>query len=151
MDTTAAVKLDTVVSSVRLYDGLTHPYVSHARDCWCVLKFVVAYSKIESWWFQYKPVIHYGKSDILRLLFRYISCRFATLDIKSFVCVSILSDINECDSNPCMNGSTCVHGINGYSCTCAAGNTGDMCETGRFEHVGNAGHHRTIRWEHLKC
>ena len=33
VDTTAAVKLDTVASSVRLYDGLMHPYVYHARDC----------------------------------------------------------------------------------------------------------------------
>ena len=89
-------------------------------------------------------MIHYGKSVILRLLFRYISCSFATLDITLFVGVSMLSEINECDSNPCMNGSTCVDGINEYSCTCAAGNTGDMCETGRFEHVCNAGHHRTI-------
>ena len=40
-----------------------------------------------------------------------------------------------------MNGSTCVDGINGYNCTCAAGYTGDRCETGRFEHVSNAGHH----------
>ena len=52
--------------------------------------------------------------------------------------VFLLSEVNECNSNPCMNGSTCVDGINGYNCTCAAGYTGDRCETGRFERVSNA-------------
>ena len=61
-----------------------------------------------------------------------------------FVCVFLSSDINECDNNTCMNGATCVDEVNGYNCTCAVGYTGDRCETGRFEHVCNAGHHRTI-------
>ena len=112
-----------------------HPCVCHARISCCVFKFVVAFSRLESFRFQYKPVIHFGKYVILRLLFRCISCSFATLDIKPFLCLSLWSDINECNSNPCMNGSTCVDGINGYNCTCAAGYTGDRCGTGRFINV----------------
>ncbi|KAI0221968.1 hypothetical protein LSAT2_026773 [Lamellibrachia satsuma] len=36
-------------------------------------------------------------------------------------------DINECDSNPCMNGATCVDDINRYTCTCVPGYSGVHC------------------------
>ena len=36
-------------------------------------------------------------------------------------------DIDECASNPCVNGATCVDQINGYNCTCPAGFTGPTC------------------------
>ena len=39
-----------------------------------------------------------------------------------------LIDINECASNPCQNGGTCVDGINSYTCNCNPENTGDRCE-----------------------
>ena len=39
-------------------------------------------------------------------------------------------DIDECESNPCQNGGTCVDAVGGYSCTCIAGFKGDDCETG---------------------
>ena len=61
-----------------------------------------------------------------------------------FVWAFLSSDMNECDSNPCTNGTTCVDGINGYNCTCAAGYTGDRCETGRFERFSNAYGNRKI-------
>jgi len=45
-------------------------------------------------------------------------------------------DIDECDSSPCMNGSTCQdsqdHGfipVDKYTCTCIAGYSGAICET----------------------
>lgn len=41
-----------------------------------------------------------------------------------------LSDINECLSNPCHNGATCVDLIGNYRCNCKAGYTGGNCETG---------------------
>ncbi|MCP3664211.1 MAG: calcium-binding EGF-like domain-containing protein [Gammaproteobacteria bacterium] len=37
-------------------------------------------------------------------------------------------EIDECDSSPCQNGATCNQMVNHYSCTCAAGYTGDHCE-----------------------
>ena len=43
--------------------------------------------------------------------------------------VSIV-DVNECHSNPCANGATCVDGVHQYSCSCAAGYTGSDCKTG---------------------
>ncbi|XP_052258974.1 mucin-like protein isoform X1 [Dreissena polymorpha] len=38
------------------------------------------------------------------------------------------TDINECASNPCKNGSTCNDRINNYTCTCAPGLAGQNCD-----------------------
>ena len=43
---------------------------------------------------------------------------------------SVLVDINECSSSPCMNGATCTDAVNSYTCACVAGYTGTHCETG---------------------
>ena len=43
------------------------------------------------------------------------------------------SDIDECASSPCQNGSQCVDDINGYTCQCLPGWTGTSCETGKAE------------------
>ena len=40
------------------------------------------------------------------------------------------TDINECSSNPCENDATCNDLVASYSCACAAGYTGERCETG---------------------
>ena len=39
-------------------------------------------------------------------------------------------DTDECASDPCINGATCVDQVNQYSCTCTAGYEGTNCETG---------------------
>ena len=41
-------------------------------------------------------------------------------------------DIDECASDPCMNGATCVDRLNMYTCDCDAGYKGTHCETGTF-------------------
>ena len=33
-------------------------------------------------------------------------------------------DIDECASDPCLNGGTCADSINSFSCTCQVGFTG---------------------------
>ena len=38
-------------------------------------------------------------------------------------------DIDDCASFPCENNGTCVDGLNGYTCRCSVGFTGDDCET----------------------
>ena len=51
-------------------------------------------------------------------------------------CVMIIyfsSDINECHSDPCMNGATCEDGVFQYTCSCVDGYTGTHCETGNNE------------------
>ena len=41
-------------------------------------------------------------------------------------------DINECASDPCQNGGTCVDMVDGYECLCTdTGYEGTDCETGK--------------------
>ena len=37
-------------------------------------------------------------------------------------------DLDDCDPDPCLNGSTCVDGIDSYSCECLAGYEGQDCQ-----------------------
>ena len=46
--------------------------------------------------------------------------------------LSILTEINECDSHPCMNDATCHDETNAFNCTCADGYEGVNCENGTF-------------------
>lgn len=39
------------------------------------------------------------------------------------------TDINDCESNPCANGGTCIDGVNSYKCICSDGWEGAYCET----------------------
>jgi len=41
------------------------------------------------------------------------------------------SDIDECSSNPCVNGGTCTDQVNGYTCACTAGWQGADCDKGK--------------------
>ena len=43
-------------------------------------------------------------------------------------------DIDECSSNPCLNGGSCVDHLNGYTCSCLIGYTGVHCQTGIHEY-----------------
>ena len=39
-------------------------------------------------------------------------------------------DIDECSSDPCMNGGTCTDEVNSYTCACAPGYSGEGCDIG---------------------
>lgn len=43
---------------------------------------------------------------------------------------ALITDIDECISNPCTYGSTCIDGIGVYQCICPAGRTGAKCQSG---------------------
>ncbi|XP_041470021.1 nidogen-2-like [Lytechinus variegatus] len=38
-------------------------------------------------------------------------------------------NINECSSHPCMNGGTCINGLNTFTCNCVPGYTGSICSS----------------------
>ncbi|XP_070177932.1 fibropellin-3-like [Littorina saxatilis] len=46
----------------------------------------------------------------------------SSLDFKCYV-------PDECVSDPCQNGATCVDQVNGYLCQCALGYTDSQCQT----------------------
>ena len=47
-------------------------------------------------------------------------------------------DINDCESNPCRNGGTCIDGVNSYACICSGGWEGAHCETSASGSLGTA-------------
>merc|ERR1719415_409737 len=46
-------------------------------------------------------------------------------------------DVNECDSNPCLNGATCLDQVNKYKCQCKPGYQGIRCEVDFNECASN--------------
>lgn len=47
---------------------------------------------------------------------------------SQFAGVNCEVNIDECESNPCLNGAECLDGINNYTCSCVLGFTGRNCE-----------------------
>ena len=71
------------------------------------------------------------------LVFRQCPVQLETFHRINFICsvhfnasVALVSDLNECDSDPCQNGGDCHNGDNTYTCSCTAGYSGDDCEIG---------------------
>jgi len=51
---------------------------------------------------------------------------------------SLIQEINDCESNPCLNNGTCTDLVNGFNCSCPPEVTGDRCETDLDECSTNA-------------
>ena len=49
--------------------------------------------------------------------------------------------VDQCISNPCLNGANCTDAYNNYKCTCIAGYTGRNCETGERLRLSNTYKH----------
>ena len=45
--------------------------------------------------------------------------------------ILILSDADDCNPNPCLNGGICQDIANGHICICLQGFTGPNCETSK--------------------
>lgn len=67
----------------------------------------------------------FGKFENIQIVLTFSLSRLVSLQH----CYS--TDIDECASSPCVHGS-CEDLVAGYNCSCEAGYTGTMCETGRF-------------------
>ncbi|XP_066275649.1 fibropellin-1-like [Branchiostoma lanceolatum] len=50
-----------------------------------------------------------------------------SLDVRSLI------DVDECISAPCQNGATCQDEVNSFTCQCAPGYAGTLCETDEDE------------------
>ena len=55
---------------------------------------------------------------------------YSEVVIDLLFCFYPISEILECNSNPCQNGAVCFEGIGTYVCQCANGYEGANCETG---------------------
>ena len=42
------------------------------------------------------------------------------------------SDMDDCASQPCKYGATCVDGVNSYTCSCTPGFSGTNCTVGEY-------------------
>ena len=59
-----------------------------------------------------------------------------------FCCFPFYIDADECSSNPCFNGGSCIDGVNSYKCSCAPGYIGANCKKSEYkanyQHILNA-------------
>lgn len=44
------------------------------------------------------------------------------------MCFRCETEIDECESNPCLNGGTCLDRLNHFQCECVRGFRGTLCE-----------------------
>lgn len=51
------------------------------------------------------------------------------------VAVCLIAEVDECQSNPCLNGATCLDGVNSFTCVCLPSYTGDLCEQGQLQRM----------------
>ena len=43
-----------------------------------------------------------------------------------------MSDIDDCDQQPCQHGGSCADRLNSFTCTCPTTWEGDICTIGNF-------------------
>ena len=78
-----------------------------------------------------KSVVTSGVGHLLTILFGDNNLLMFLFKVEySGVLISI-TDINECSSNPCLNGGSCTDQVNGYACSCQSGYAGAQCQTGK--------------------
>ncbi|XP_060601390.1 sushi, nidogen and EGF-like domain-containing protein 1 [Ruditapes philippinarum] len=56
---------------------------------------------------------------------RFLACNCTDSGFTGCYCET---NIDDCDPNPCLNGGTCIDGVNNYTCTCVDGWSGRNCE-----------------------
>ena len=81
-----------------------------------------------------------GKSGAFNLTLFSYECWIWLTSLLSLPIISVplLTEIDYCLSNPCMNGGTCTDGLNSFTCTCALGYGGLDCSPSKFEFFNHA-------------
>ena len=59
----------------------------------------------------------------------YLSCAKSSCSSKQ---IYYIVDIDECASGPCNNQGSCHDEVNGFTCSCVTGYTGETCDIGRM-------------------
>ena len=54
-----------------------------------------------------------------------------------FIFILTNAVIDNCQSEPCLNGATCSNALNSYTCSCAIGYVGSLCQTGYSQIIIN--------------
>lgn len=70
----------------------------------------------------------YVKIDILPLQINQSSIKI----MKQGLCYRCDQNIDECASDPCMNGGTCQDGLASFTCVCSEEFVGERCELVRL-------------------
>ena len=65
--------------------------------------------------------------NILQVAFKFMFNMYL-LNIDDGCILVVYADENECSSNPCQNGGTCMDAVNAYSCRCRNGFSGVNCQ-----------------------
>eukprot|EP00112_Aurelia_sp_Birch-Aquarium-sp1_P019496 Seg483.2 transcript_id=Seg483.2/GoldUCD/mRNA.D3Y31 product=Fibropellin-3 protein_id=Seg483.2/GoldUCD/D3Y31 len=78
-----------------------------------------------SGWIHYEAVSQVGPRCNLVTCSAGYQCVETCSKLLGYECI----DINECESEPCLNGGTCANGNNQYTCSCVPGYQGTNCET----------------------
>lgn len=71
--------------------------------------------------------------------------RSATRRLFSFLSLSLsfsLADVDDCQSEPCENGGTCIDKIDSFLCLCLPSYGGDTCEKGESENTTHKHKHK---------
>ena len=63
-----------------------------------------------------------------------------------FLCCLSLTELNECDPNPCLNNGMCVDGVQNYTCNCASFDDVEKFYTGRNCGTGEGRFGCTYTW-----
>ena len=63
------------------------------------------------------------------IAFLFVFVQFLFCENK--ICPVSPTDLNECDSKPCLHDGVCKDGINSYTCDCSeTGYEGEVCKLG---------------------
>ena len=63
----------------------------------------------------------------------HLKCLVSNPTLSSLTHISnyIFLDFNDCDPSPCINGGSCIDGVDSYTCVCHPGYQGNNCEIGK--------------------